>query len=136
MASPRGRKGGPADGKASPGRQDTATPPETGCRLWRASHGSEEAAEPKKHPAQGRVSEFGGPSRIRTLDLLLKSQLLYQLSYRPRTRLITPPCAPRHRLFPPLNHRGRLAAHPAPCRPTPELRWPRDPAPPPPPPHP
>src|SRR5690606_32637355 len=34
----------------------------------------------RKRPALGRASGSGGPSRIRTLDLLIKSQLLYQLS--------------------------------------------------------
>src|SRR3546814_16376416 len=111
------RTGCPAEGKAAPGRQDTATPPETGCRLGRASHGSEEAEEPKKHPAQGRVSEFGGPSRIRTLDLLIKSQLLYQLSNRPRTRIITQPCAARQRIFTARKHRGSAALTPASCPP-------------------
>src|SRR3546814_8977752 len=55
--------------------------------------------EPTKHTAQGRVSGFGGPSRFRTLDLLIKCQLLYQLSYLRRTRLFTPPCAARQRYF-------------------------------------
>ena len=30
-----------------------------------------------------QFGEFGGPDRIRTCDLLIKSQLLYQLSYGP-----------------------------------------------------
>src|SRR5690606_10160759 len=34
----------------------------------------------KKRPAGPGASGLGGPSRIRTLDLLIKSQLLYQLS--------------------------------------------------------
>jgi hypothetical protein len=34
----------------------------------------------KKHLAGPGAFRFGGPSRIRTLDLLIKSQLLYQLS--------------------------------------------------------
>ncbi len=33
-------------------------------------------------PARLRFSEvFGEPARVRTVDLLIKSQLLYQLSY-------------------------------------------------------
>src|SRR5688500_12326236 len=37
-------------------------------------------SKPKKTPGMPGVSGSGGPSRIRTLDLLIKSQLLYQLS--------------------------------------------------------
>jgi hypothetical protein len=43
-------------------------------------------AEQKKEP-EGSLKFFGGPRGIRTHDQLIKSQLLYQLSYQPTRAL-------------------------------------------------
>jgi hypothetical protein len=37
-------------------------------------------------PVSGENQKSGEPDRIRTCDPLIKSQLLYQLSYRPHER--------------------------------------------------
>ncbi len=52
-----------------------------------AHGGYTKARKQKAQPCElGQVFVFsGGGSRIRTCDLLIKSQLLYQLSYTPKT---------------------------------------------------
>ena len=50
------------------------------ANLIRRNDGLRYAAAKNNTPGKPGVLYFGGPSRIRTLDLLIKSQLLYQLS--------------------------------------------------------
>ena len=66
-------------------RQRTTAVPPAGWRVPRNAGRTrgdlETSARAKQNARQaGRLGLHGGPSRIRTLDLLIKSQLLYQLS--------------------------------------------------------
>ena len=53
-------------------------------RRLRCEPGSEQCRA--NHFAKNETGAGGGRSRIRTYDPLIKSQLLYQLSYAPRRR--------------------------------------------------
>ena len=59
-------------------KSSASTSSATFARATRAPEGP--VMQMKKKHLDGPGAWIGGPSRIRTLDLLIKSQLLYQLS--------------------------------------------------------